>query len=91
MLFQANDEPCVGTCNDMDEDIGNEEEAPNEEMEETESDSNIIVIDDDAQSEHFGANSDKPEATDTIYIDDTPEDNSVQVPDIDIHSIKFSP
>merc|ERR1712071_493002 len=80
--------PCVGICYynklmalEAKEDLtkhnmvykqANEEEAPNEELEENESDSNIIVIDDDAQSEHFGANSDKPEATDTIYIDDTP-------------------
>ena len=77
------DEPCDGTCNDMDEDITSQEDDHNEAFEHIAEDdnaktvdSNIIVIDEDAQSDYFTKNSEKPEATDTIYIDDTAEDST---------------
>ena len=54
-------------------------------------DSNIIVIDEDAQSDYLTKNSENPAATDTIYIDDTAEDSSKRTPDIDIGRIRFGP
>ena len=92
LYFQSAD-PCDGVCNDMEEDIANEEESHNEifehiDEEETSNtaDSNIIVIDEDAHSEYR-----KPEATDMIYIDDSPEGNSKHTPDIDIGRVEFDP
>ena len=80
----------------MDEDISNEEDDHNEVFEHIDeedtsntADSNIIVIDEDTQSEYFSKNSEKPEATDMIYIDDTSEDNSKHTPDIDIGRMEF--
>ena len=80
----------------MDEDIANEEDNDNEafeHMDEEETsntaDSNIIVIDEDAQIEYINKNSEKPEASDMIYIDDTSEDNSQHTPDIDIGRMEF--
>ena len=93
--FQA-DDACDGDCNDMDEDITNEEEdesetfrTADEEENPNSGDSNIIVIDEDAQSD--SKDSEKPEATDMIYIDDTADAGPRHVPDIDIGRIKFSP
>ena len=90
------DEPCDGTCDDMDEDISSQEDDHNEAFEHifeddnaNTVDSNIIVIDEDAQSDYLTKNSEKPEATDTIYIDDTAEDSSNHTPDIDIGRMRF--
>ena len=82
------EEPCDGVCDDMEEDIANDEVNHNEIFEETSNtaNSNIIVIDEDAQSEYR-----KPEATDMIYIDDSSEDNSKHTPDIDIGRMEFDP
>ena len=92
------DEPCDGTCDDMDEDIPSQEDDHNEAFEQMVDDdnanmvdNNIIVIDEDAQSDYLTKNSEKPEATDTIYIDDTAEDSSKRTPDIDISRIRFGP
>ena len=72
-----------GTCDDMDEDIPSQEDDHNEAFEHIVEDdnantvdSNIIVIDEDAQSDYLTKNSEKLEATDTIYIDDTAEDST---------------
>ena len=85
------DEVCDGACDDMDEDIESQEGDHNEAFEHIVEedntntvDSNIIVIDEDAQSDYLTKNSEKPEATDTIYIDGTAEDISKPTPDIDI-------
>ena len=79
------DEPCDGTCNDLDEDIASQEDDHNEAFEQMVEDNNantvdnnIIVIDEDAQSDYSNKNS---AATDTIYIDDTAEDVSNHTPD----------
>ena len=89
------DEPCDGTCNDMDEDIASEEDDHNEAFEHVVEDdnantvdNNIIVIDEDTQSDYTNK---KPEATDNIYIDDTAEDISKHTPDIDIGPMRFGP
>ena len=86
------DDPCDGTCDDMDEDIASQEDAFEHMAEDDNTntvDSNIIVIDEEAQSDYFTENSEKPEATDTIYIDDTAEDISKPTPDIDIGPMRF--
>ena len=90
------DEPCDGTCNDLDEDIASQEDDHNEAFEHSiednnanTEDSNIIVIDEDAQSDYLTKNSENPAATDTIYIDDTAEDSSNHTPDIDIGHMRF--
>ena len=90
------DEPCDGTCDDMDEDIPSQEDDHNEAFEHIVEDdnantvdSNIIVIDEDAQSDYLTKNSENPAATDTIYIDDTAEDSSKHTPDIDIGHMRF--
>ena len=82
----------------MDEDISNEEDDHNEAFERVDeednsntADSNIIVIDEDAQSEYFSKNSEKPEVSDMIYIDDNSEENSRHTPDIDIGRMEFDP
>ena len=89
------DEPCDGTCNDLDEDIASQEDDHNEAFEQMVDDdnanmvdNNIIVIDEDAQSDYSNKN---PAATDTIYIDDTAEDSSRRTPDIDIGHMRFGP
>merc|ERR1712117_203849 len=84
--------PCEGDCNVIDEDIVNEEDdqsAAQEEETAINGDNNIIVIDEDAQSDIN--NSERPEASDMIYIDDAADINQRQVPDIDIGRIKFDP
>ena len=74
----------------MDEDIMNDENdksAMDEEDNLPNGDSNIIVIDEDAHSD--SKNSDQPEDTDMIYIDDNVDVNPRHTPDIDIGRIKF--
>eukprot|EP00090_Calanus_glacialis_P007915 TRINITY_DN16309_c0_g1_i3.p1 TRINITY_DN16309_c0_g1~~TRINITY_DN16309_c0_g1_i3.p1 ORF type:complete len:221 (-),score=61.10 TRINITY_DN16309_c0_g1_i3:63-671(-) len=94
-VYKQPDEPCDGTCNDLDEDIASQEDDHNEAFEQMVDDdnanmvdNNIIVIDEDAQSDYSNKN---PEATDTIYIDDTAEDSSKRTPDIDIGHMRFGP
>ena len=89
------DEPCDGTCDDMDEDIESQEDDHNEAFEHMVEDdnantvdSNIIEIDEDAQSDYSKK---KPEGTDTIYIDDTAEEISEHTPDIHIGPMRFGP
>ena len=89
------DDPCDGTCDDMGEDIASQEDDHNEAFEHMVEDdntktvdSNIIVIDEDAQSDYSKK---KPEGTDTIYIDDTAEEGSKHTPDIDIGRMRFGP
>jgi len=79
---KENGEPCdnQSICNDMDEDI-----TLNDDLRTDANDSNVIVIDDEAQEEVKMRSN--PVSTDTIYIDD---DNTDETNKVDISKAQFT-
>ena len=79
---KENGEPCdnQSICSDMDEDI-----TLNDDLRTDANDSNVIVIDDEAQEEVKMRSN--PVSTDTIYIDD---DNTDETNKVDISKAQFT-